>query len=126
MYRFFLTIALCVTVCSSCGKSTTSEIRQGHATKTQFEVDNSIQVVIKQILNKNNECQYAGRGHVTILDELGEAHIEHRSTQGGIFILVDLSRQSDKTRVTIYTANKMFDSAAKILEYGAKNLPGCP
>ena len=123
-----LSLVLCLIACSGCGNVTPVQMRTDHGLHSQFTVDGSMQTVIKRIRAKTAECQWNPLDSITLLEELGEAQIEYRSTAGAdvIFFLVDLHRQNDKTRVDIYATYKMHERAFKILEYGAKGLPGCP
>ena len=127
MNRIFI-IALCVLIFSGCGTVTPREMRTDHAHHSQFEVDGSLQTVIKNISKKTEECGFNFIERITLLEELGEAHIEYRSVSGAdvLFGLVDLNRQNGKTRVDIYATYKMHDNILKTLEYGAKGFPGCP
>ena len=127
MYRIII-FALCVIICSGCSDLTPSELRSDPGLHSRFIVNDSIQIVIKNIMYKKDECRWDTLDSVTLLEELGEARIEHRSYAGAsaIFFLTDLRRQSDKTYVDIYATYKMHERGLKIIEYGAKGLPGCP
>jgi len=128
--KYLLILALCVMICSGCGKYTPSALREDHALYSQFEVDDSMQVVIKNIAKKRHECGNVSYGHVTMLEELGVAHIEYQGADGRLQFLVDLKRKNDKTNVEIYSARASkalgWESVFKTLEHGAKGLPGCP
>ena len=121
-------IALCTVVCSGCGPATPAQLRADHALHSQFEVDDSIQTVIKSISNKDNECRTGLPANIMFLEELSEAQIEYRLSFQQLIFLVDLKRQDDKTQVAIYSARSRlgWERPFRILELGAKNFPGCP
>jgi hypothetical protein len=129
MNRIIIFLVLCSVICSSCARRTAKELRGDYSHHSRFEVEDSIQIVIKNIRNKTNECTWHFPEYITMLDELGEAQIEYRRTiamSGDVLcFLVDLNRQNDKTRVDIYGTH-FGEDAVRILEYGAKGLPGCP
>ncbi|MCL2122992.1 MAG: hypothetical protein FWH34_02770 [Desulfovibrionaceae bacterium] len=123
---------ICAGVCSGCTPILQSDARTNYALHSQFDIDSSIQITIQNIRNKKSECRpFHVSENITILDELGVAHIEYRGVggmHGGILFLVDLSRKTDKTRVDIYYTARIpgGETAFRTLEYGAKGLPGCP
>jgi len=100
-------------------------MRTDHGLHSQFIVDGSMQAVIKNIRNKADECKWDMVDRVTLLEELGEAQIEYRAGADVLILLVDLRRKDGKTRVDIYSTYKI-NRFLKILEHGAKGLPGCP
>ena len=128
MHRILLVLALCSTVCSGCYNVTPAQMRTEHGLHSQFTVDGSMQTVVKNIRNKTNECKWDMPDRVTLLEELGEAQIEYRSVAGVdvLLFLVDLRIKDGKTSIDIYTMNKMHEKFFRVLEYGAKGLPGCP
>ena len=123
-----LAVAMCAVLAGCSLKYTQEEIRAEHKYRSQFNVDDSIQVAIKNIINKQVECfpRLVFDRRVTVLDEIGEATIEYKSgmSNAATVILVDLKRQNDKTLVTVYATHGkgVFDS----IEYGAKGIEGCP
>ena len=123
-----LSLALSVIICSGCSITTPAELRADHALHSQLEVTDSLQTVVKNISNKANECGTPLSENIAVLEELGEGRIEYRNHNNVIVMLVDLRRHNDKTRVTIYSRFKVFgwEKSFRTLEYGAKNLPGCP
>jgi len=127
MNRIFI-LVLFAFACSGCGNVTQADMRANHALHTQFDTDDSMQTVIGNIRNKAKECGWNPHDRVTLLEELGEAQIEYRSTAGAdvIFWLIDLHRQDGKTRVDIYATYKMHEKVLRMLEHAAKNIPGCP
>ena len=77
-----LAIAMCILVCSGCGKLVIhpSELRSEHAAHAQFDVSDSLQEVVKKISNKWNECQPAPFVEtIVMLEGIGEARIEYRA-----------------------------------------------
>jgi len=125
-----LIVVLCTLLLSGCSRyNTVSEIRTNPSVHSRFVTDDSIQTVIKNVRNKADECKLQVQDSVSVLEEYGEARIEYLAgAHDALFWLVDLHRQQDKTSVDIYSAYKTSNANRrfKILEHGAKNLPGCP
>ena len=123
--------ALCVFLSLGCSRTLPAEVRADSALHSQFDLRGSLQVSVKNISTKWEECRpfdIVASEYIVIVDELGEARIEYRTKDNDIMLLVDLKKQSDKTHVAIYSFYKVFgwERAFRTLEHGAKNLPGCP
>lgn len=119
----------CGFCCSGCTTIVTpQQLRAEHALFSQFEIDSGLQATVKNITNKAHECKMGDfQEHITLLEEFNEANIVYRL--GDVtFLLVDLSRQGDKTHVAIYSQYKVggWKRPIMVLEYGAKGMTGCP
>jgi len=120
-------------ICSNYVKAgivTPFEIRKYNGIHSQFDVDDSLQMIIKKISFKVQECNENPLiEHVTLLEEFGEGYIEYREPGAdNILFLVDLKRQNNKTHIDIYSTWKTIKRSqqiVKILEYAIKGL-GCP
>ena len=126
----FLTFVLCAFVCSGClpAATNTAEMQSNRSLHSQFDIDSSLQASIKKISYKWNECQppYLSE-HIVLLDELGEARMEFRDMNNRMWLLVELQKNAGKTRVDVSSYRSVgWESAFRILEHGAKGLPGCP
>lgn len=133
MSKPFLILAACTVVAFSglagCIHTTPAQLRENHTLHSQFDVDDNLQAVIEKIDRKKNECgKPALPGIITLLEQSGEARIEYiEPSVNRVFLLVDLKRVNNKTRVDIYSKWQAFwEKEFRTLEYGAKGTQGCP
>ena len=129
--HYMLVLVLYVITCVGCAPIHRSDAKIDHVLHSQFDIDDSIQSVITRVVNKKSECRTPiFPENIITLEDMGEAHIEYRHSNFNLSImfLIDLKRQDNKTRVDIYYTSRFpgGERAFRTLEYGAKNLPGCP